>query len=86
MSIRIPTPLDLRDRGFRALVKELGYADALRFLAQYEPGRGDYVEERRTLLPDWSAAELTREAEALLRQARAAGETSPPTSTAEPVA
>lgn len=70
MSLTIPTPSEIRERGFRALVKELGYADALRFLAQYEAGRGDYTEERRTLLPPWDAAELARQSERLLEARR----------------
>jgi hypothetical protein len=43
MSTRIPSPGELRDRGFQALVRELGYADAIRFLLQYESGNGNYT-------------------------------------------
>jgi hypothetical protein len=75
VSTRIPTPGELRERGFRALVRELGYADALRFLFQYESGYGNYTEDRRTILPQVTAADLTREAEALLEGRRKPGET-----------
>ena len=70
MNTRIPSPGELRDRGFRALIRELGYADALRFLLQYESGYGNYTEERRTILPRVTAEDLTREAEALLGRRR----------------
>jgi hypothetical protein len=70
LSTRIPTPGELRERGFRALVRALGYADALRFLRQYESGYGDYTEERQTMLPPATAEDLTREAEALLAERR----------------
>jgi len=70
MSSRIPSPGELRNRGFRALVRELGYADALRFLLQYESGYGNYTEERRTILPPVTAEDLTREAQVLLERQR----------------
>ena len=70
MSTRIPSPGELRDRGFQALVRELGYADALRFLLQYESGYGNYTEERRTMLPPVTADDLTREAQTWLDQRR----------------
>jgi len=36
-------------RGFKALVDELGYAGALRFIVSFEQGRGDSVKEIRAL-------------------------------------
>ena len=56
---------ELRNRGFRALVEALGWANAVRFLRQYDPGSGDYTEERRSLLPDWDASTLVRKAKEL---------------------
>jgi len=44
------TPTELRRRGFQALVEALGYADAIRFLQQYDPGHGDYTKERHQWL------------------------------------
>ena len=35
--------VELRSRGFQALVKELGWVNAVRFLREYEAGGGDYV-------------------------------------------
>ena len=40
---------EVRLEGWRALTERLGVSGAVRFLAQYDPGRGNYVEERRTL-------------------------------------
>jgi hypothetical protein len=55
-------PAELRARGFKALVDALGWVNAVRFLRQYEPGVGDYTEERDMMLPDWDAATLVRKA------------------------
>jgi hypothetical protein len=55
-------PAELRARGFKALVDGLGWVNAVRFLRQYEPGVGNYTEERDTILPDWDAATLVRKA------------------------
>ena len=65
----VPTrPLHEIDRAGRAaLVRELGVADALRFLRQYSTGSGDYTAERDQWLGDESMDELmdqVREAEA----------------------
>jgi hypothetical protein len=52
---------ELRERGFRALADTLGWVNAVRFLREYDPGSGNYTEERSTLLPDLSVEELTAE-------------------------
>ena len=38
-------PPDLRQRAWKALVKELGIVDATRFVMAVEPGEGDSVEK-----------------------------------------
>jgi len=53
---------ELRHRGFRALTEALGWVNAVRFLRQYDPGAGNYTEERRTLLPEWDASTLVQQA------------------------
>ena len=63
MEAPIMNQTELRNPGFRALVKALGWANAVRFLRQYDPGSGDYTEERRTLLPEWDASTLLQKAE-----------------------
>ncbi len=44
------TPIELNRKGFKALVDALGYANAIRFIRQLEPGSGDYTKERDYLL------------------------------------
>jgi hypothetical protein len=58
----ITTPEELRRQGFSALVDALGWANAVRFLQQYERGQGDYTRERDQILPDWNAETLVRKA------------------------
>ena len=65
METLITNPSELRNRGFRALAEALGWANAVRFLRQYDPGSGNYTEERQTLLPDWDAATLLQKAKEL---------------------
>jgi hypothetical protein len=51
-------PVELRRQGFEALVKSLGWVNAVRFLQQYETSRFDYTSERDQILPDWDAQTL----------------------------
>jgi hypothetical protein len=59
------TDEEVREAGFLALRRELGPADALRFIRLYEPGAGDFTKERALLVGDPSLAELLEELEAL---------------------
>ncbi len=52
----------MRKQGFAALVKALGWVNAVRFLQQYETGEGDYTRERASLLPGWDAEAVVSEA------------------------
>jgi hypothetical protein len=58
----ITNPEELRQQGFVALVAALGWVNAVRFIQQYESGRGDYTRERDQLLPSWDAETLVRKA------------------------
>lgn len=44
------TLVELNRKGFKALVDALGYADAIRFIRQYDNGSGDYTKERHQWL------------------------------------
>jgi hypothetical protein len=44
------TPLELRERGYHALVSQLGQIDTIRFLQQMGWGSGDYTQERQESL------------------------------------
>ena len=61
-------PAELRMRGFEALVKALGWVNAVRFIQQYEPSRFNYTQERDELLPEWDAAELIRQMKAAAKR------------------
>lgn len=50
------TSLELRERGYQALVSQLGQIDTIRFLQQVGWGSGDYTQERQEQL-----ATVTRE-------------------------
>lgn len=57
-------PVELRAKGFEALVGALGWVNAVRFLQQYEKSSLDYTRERHQILPDWNADELVRHLQA----------------------
>lgn len=46
MGLAIP---EIRKRGWQALVRELGYANAIKFLLLYENGEGDYLIEKEKI-------------------------------------
>ncbi len=58
MNAILPDPVELRRQGFEALVKALGWVNAVRFLQQYETSRLDYTRERHQFLPEWDAETL----------------------------
>ncbi len=60
------TPLtlnEIRSIGFEALLRELGPASTIRFLQQYDLGRGDYTRDRKKWLPKKSAREIGKQIE-----------------------
>jgi hypothetical protein len=61
----IHNPVELRRRGLEVLVRELGYANAMRFMLQYETGQGDYTKEREELLASWTLEDMVRESDRL---------------------
>ncbi|MFQ3616625.1 MAG: hypothetical protein SNJ57_02325 [Cyanobacteriota bacterium] len=44
------TPIELRQRGYKALLEALGLVDAILFLQQAGWGTGDYTKERQQWL------------------------------------
>jgi hypothetical protein len=48
---------EIRAEGWKALTERLGNSGAIRFLMEYDPGHGDYVEERRELFRELSLDE-----------------------------
>ncbi len=52
------TPIELNQKGFKALVDALGYVDAVRFLKQFDNGTGDYTQERHQWLDQISLDDI----------------------------
>ena len=44
------TPVELNQKGFEALIAALGYADAVRFIKQFDQGTADYSKDRHQWL------------------------------------
>ena len=67
---RLLTLPELKRRGFEVLVRELGAANALRFLHLYSPGQGDYTRERDRWLTGLTVEQVEEE----IRRLRTRGE------------
>jgi hypothetical protein len=61
---------EIRAEGWKALTERLGVSGAIRVLMEYDPGRGDYVEERRKLFRDLTLDEAIARAGHPLAKAR----------------
>lgn len=48
----------IRLEGWKALTERLGPAGAMRFMMQYDPGQGDYTNERQEIFADLDLEEL----------------------------
>ena len=46
---------EIRMEGWKALTERLGPAGAMRFMMQYDPGRGDYSKARDICVGDWKS-------------------------------
>ncbi len=44
--------------GYQALINSLGVVDSIRFIQDFNPGRGDYTKERHQWLDNTSLEEL----------------------------
>ena len=58
---RLPSLPELRRRGFEALVRELGAANAVRFLHLYGIGHGDYTRDRGQWLSGLTIEQIEEE-------------------------
>lgn len=59
--LRLLTLPELKRRGFEVLARELGAANALRFLHLYAPGQGDYTRERDRWLSSLTIEQIEEE-------------------------
>ena len=57
-------PAEVSRIGFAALCDRLGMADAIRFLQQFDLGKGDYTEERVSLFEGDTISSLMQEMKA----------------------
>jgi hypothetical protein len=55
------SPADIRKAGLEAVAKKLGPLGMVRFLQQFETGRGDYTKERAQWLKDIGIQEIVSE-------------------------
>ncbi len=61
MSTQTMNPVDLRKAGLEAIAKALGPLGMVRFLQQFETGRGDYTRERTQWLKDTDVKNIVKE-------------------------
>ena len=64
MSGKTMTIPEIRKAGIEALLDRLGPAGTIRFLQQYDPGRGDYTHDRHAWLDELSLDEIAKRIEA----------------------
>lgn len=68
--VRLLSLAELRRKGFEVLVRELGAANALRFLHLYGTGQGDYTRDRDRWLSGLTIEQIEEE----IRRMKARGE------------
>ncbi len=61
MSTQTLIPEEVRTRGMKALVKELGPAGMMQFMQQFRRGRGDYTKERHKYLDGLTVRQIADE-------------------------
>ena len=64
------TPFEVQQRGMAALIHELGYAGAVRFMLQFRRGKGNYTKERRTLLAGVSVEDALKAVDEVVSRAK----------------
>jgi tagatose-1,6-bisphosphate aldolase len=52
---------EIKQKGWNALIKELGYAGATKFMLLYEPGEGNYTERRKEMLKNITIEKVREE-------------------------
>ena len=52
---------EINEQAIRLLVRELGAADAARFISQFTTGYGDYTKERKQLFKDLTIEDVVQE-------------------------
>jgi len=60
MNVRLMTPQQIRVAGLAALSRELGLVGMIRFMQQFEMGKGDYSKDRHEWLDQYSVDDIAR--------------------------
>ena len=68
MTAEYLTPYEIRIIGFEVLLRELGPANAIRFVQQFEMGHGDYSKDRHQWLDQYSVDDIAK----MIREKKAA--------------
>lgn len=58
INIQTMTPQQIREAGMEVLSRELGVAGMIRFMQQFEMGRGDYSQDRHQWLDKYSVDDI----------------------------
>ncbi|MEI8121264.1 MAG: hypothetical protein WCI20_04385 [bacterium] len=61
MSTQILAIDRIREKGFKALTRELGTAGMVQFIQQFQGGRGDYTKERHKTIGHLTMEQLAAE-------------------------
>jgi len=61
MAIPVRPLHEINDQAMRLLVREMGAADAARFIGQFTTGYGDYTEQRKEIFDGLTLEEAVRE-------------------------
>lgn len=60
MNVRLMTPQQIRVAGLAALSRELGLVGMIRFMQQFEMGKGDYSKDRHEWLDQYSVDDIAK--------------------------
>ena len=60
--------IELKEKGYQILVKELGQVDTIRFLQEMGWGFGDYTKERQLTLKSVTRADFWRDIEEIRKE------------------
>jgi hypothetical protein len=65
MSVAVRPITEITDQAMTLLIREMGLADMMRFLRQFNTGMGNYTEERDALFGDLTLEEISARARRL---------------------
>jgi hypothetical protein len=60
MNVQTMTPQQIRTAGLAALTRELGLAGMIRFMEQFETGKGDYSKDRHQWLDEYTVDDIAK--------------------------